>query len=243
MLKGLGDDDLQAYRAPYPRPRRQPTSLLKWPPGVPDRAPRTSFVACRGLRPVAGRQRHVPKLLLTFAGPAELLLIGPADVACPRRTLSTWKSRSADPLLMWRPRTSRRPSPSADGRIATTCSARLGSVGPADRNEDGQPSLTRRRLLLALGAAGGAGVVLGSALGAMEQVVDDDRQPFEPPSSGDFSLQGRGDDIVLSPSSSAPASRAYAQLKLQGKAGYDVTVVDARHRVGGRAGPFGAATR
>ena len=80
VLSGLGDDDLSV---PLALPdSRQPTSTAAVATGVPDRGPpggRRSPV--EAYDQWLANSEHVPKLLLTFAGPAELLLIGPADIA------------------------------------------------------------------------------------------------------------------------------------------------------------------
>jgi monoamine oxidase len=87
-------------------------------------------------------------------------------------------------------------------------------------------------VLVALGALGGAGVVLGS-LSAMELVVDDEPVAFEPPSVGDFSLQGRANnvEVVVLGAGIAGLCAAYEL----GRAGYTVTLIDARERIGGRS--------
>ncbi len=81
VLSGLGDDDLQAYGAPYPtRDSRRP--LLQWPREFPiEGHPADVVRRVEAYDQWLANSDHVPKLLLTFAGPAELLLIGPADIA------------------------------------------------------------------------------------------------------------------------------------------------------------------
>jgi haloalkane dehalogenase len=75
-LTGLRDEDLAAYRAPYPsRESRRP--LLEWPRAFPiegEPADVTSRVEAYDAW-LADRD-DVPKLLLTFDGPSETLMIG-----------------------------------------------------------------------------------------------------------------------------------------------------------------------
>lgn len=109
----------------------------------------------------------------------------------------------------------------------------------------GDGRLTRRQLLTAVGALGGAGAVLG-ALSAIDLFDDGGSAPFAPPSPGDFSLQGRANDasVVVLGAGIAGLCCAY-ELE---KAGYDVTVLESRDRVGGRSwtvrgGDVGTDTR
>jgi monoamine oxidase len=91
-------------------------------------------------------------------------------------------------------------------------------------------SLTRRRFLVGLGAAGGTGAVFG-ALWAIDR-GDPPPDSFQPPAAGDFHLQGRVNDtsVVILGAGVAGLACAY-ELE---KAGYTVTVLEARDRVGGR---------
>lgn len=97
-------------------------------------------------------------------------------------------------------------------------------------------SLSRRRFLTALGAAGGTAAVV-SAL----QVLDrnpaagggqDASLAYRRPSVGDFGLQGRanGQTVVVVGAGIAGLTTAY-ELE---RSGYDVTVVEAAARLGGR---------
>jgi monoamine oxidase len=91
-------------------------------------------------------------------------------------------------------------------------------------------SLTRRQFLTGLGAVGGAGAVLG-ALAVIDRGHEPGR-PFRPPRASDFSLQGRVNDRSVLVLGAGVAGLACA-YELE-KGGYDVTVVEARDRVGGR---------
>jgi monoamine oxidase len=95
-----------------------------------------------------------------------------------------------------------------------------------------EEQLTRRQVLTAVGTIGGAGVLLGS-LAALDLFDDGGRAPFIPPSPGDFSLQGRvnGTSVIVLGAGIAGLCCAY-ELE---KAGYAVTVVEARRRIGGRS--------
>lgn len=76
VLKGLGDDDLDVYRKPYPtRESRRP--LLAWPRAMPIEGEPADVIARIEAydRWLAG-SGEVPKLLLTFDGSAETLMIG-----------------------------------------------------------------------------------------------------------------------------------------------------------------------
>ncbi|HEX6237539.1 MAG TPA: FAD-dependent oxidoreductase [Acidimicrobiales bacterium] len=93
-------------------------------------------------------------------------------------------------------------------------------------------TLTRRQVLTAIGTVGGAGAVVG-ALTALDLLDDGGRAPFRPPSAGDFTLQGRrnGTSVVVLGAGIAGLCCAY-ELE---KAGYAVTVLEARQRLGGRS--------
>ncbi|HEX6420102.1 MAG TPA: haloalkane dehalogenase [Acidimicrobiales bacterium] len=81
VLRGLRDEDHAVYRSYYPTPEsRRP--LLEWPRAMPIEGEPADVVARveaydRWLAASGG----VPKLLLTFDGPAETLMIGPELVA------------------------------------------------------------------------------------------------------------------------------------------------------------------
>lgn len=90
---------------------------------------------------------------------------------------------------------------------------------------------TRRQVLAALGAALGSGAV-ASALTALDLVDEARPAPFRAPRPGDFSLQGRAAarSVLVLGAGMAGLCCAY-ELE---KAGYAVTVVEARPEVGGR---------
>lgn len=77
-----------------------------------------------------------------------------------------------------------------------TAGSGTGSDGhePVTGGVDGQ-TVTRRRLLTAIGVAGGAGALAG-ALGAIGvgSIAGDRTAPFDAPRAGDFTLQGRVND-------------------------------------------------
>src|SRR3954452_7954178 len=93
--------------------------------------------------------------------------------------------------------------------------------------------LTRRRLVQAVGALGGAGIALGSmeALGLAPDIRRHTR-PFQAPRSSDFHLQGRvnGTTVLILGAGDAGLVTAY-ELE---KAGYTCEVLEARDRPGGR---------
>ena len=93
--------------------------------------------------------------------------------------------------------------------------------------------LTRRRLIQALGAAGGAGVALGSmeVLGLAPDVRRH-TTPFRPPGRSDFHLQGRVNDTTVLVLGGGDAGLV-AMYELE-KAGYRVELLEARDRPGGR---------
>lgn len=86
-------------------------------------------------------------------------------------------------------------------------------------------------MLGAIGLVGGATAVLG-ALQAIELAVPHDPAPFVPPEPSDFALQGRSNETTVLVLGAGVAGLA-AAYELE-KAGYAVTVLDARDRVGGR---------
>ncbi|AVA23098.1 MULTISPECIES: haloalkane dehalogenase [unclassified Rhizobium] len=76
ILNGLSDEDHAVYRAPYPtRESRRP--LLEWPRAMPIAGEPVDVVArIEAYDAWLAVSADVPKLLLTFDGPAETLLIG-----------------------------------------------------------------------------------------------------------------------------------------------------------------------
>ncbi|WP_433244308.1 flavin monoamine oxidase family protein [Streptosporangium sp. CA-135522] len=91
-------------------------------------------------------------------------------------------------------------------------------------------TMTRRALLVGVGAAGGAGAMF-AAMGALGLAPDTQEKAFVPPQPSDFSLSGRGAaKVVILGAGVAGLTCAYEL----GKAGYDCTVLEAADRVGGR---------
>ncbi|SFJ72456.1 monoamine oxidase [Streptosporangium canum] len=90
--------------------------------------------------------------------------------------------------------------------------------------------MTRRALLVGVGAAGGAGAMF-AAMGALGLAPDAQEKDFVPPQPSDFSLRGRAAaKVVVLGAGVAGLTCAYEL----GKAGYDCTVLEAADRVGGR---------
>ncbi|GIH78745.1 monoamine oxidase [Planobispora longispora] len=98
--------------------------------------------------------------------------------------------------------------------------ARAGSAG----------GMTRRALLVGLGAAGGAGAMF-AAMGALGLAPDSQERSFTPPRRSDFALSGRASaEVVVLGAGVAGLTCAYEL----GKAGYECTVLEAADRIGGR---------
>ncbi|HEY5698351.1 MAG TPA: FAD-dependent oxidoreductase [Acidimicrobiales bacterium] len=91
-------------------------------------------------------------------------------------------------------------------------------------------TVSRRQFLIGLGAVGGAGAVLGGL--AVIDRGSGDRRPFRAPAAGDFTLQGRTNETSVLVLGAGVAGLACA-YELE-KAGYAVTVLEARGRTGGR---------
>jgi monoamine oxidase len=98
---------------------------------------------------------------------------------------------------------------------------------------------TRRQFLQSVGVAGGAGVMY-STMGALGLAPTAAAAPYTPPRSGDFTLAGRSAArVVVLGAGIAGLTTAY---ELQ-KAGYQVTVLEARDRPGGRNWTVRGGTR
>ncbi len=91
-------------------------------------------------------------------------------------------------------------------------------------------AVTRRQFLRQVGTVGGAGVLYGT-MGGLGLAPAASAAPFVPPQTSDFSLTGRSaKKVVVLGAGVAGLATAYEL----GKAGYDVTVLEARQRPGGR---------
>ncbi|GAA2848759.1 flavin monoamine oxidase family protein [Streptosporangium fragile] len=118
------------------------------------------------------------------------------------------------------------PAPAESEPPAESGSAPAGTAAAGG----GGGGLTRRALLVGVGAAGGAGAMF-AAMGALGLAPESQERDFVPPQRSDFSLTGRGAaKVVVLGGSIAGLTCAYEL----GKAGYDCTVLEASDRVGGR---------
>ncbi|MBB5083552.1 flavin monoamine oxidase family protein [Nonomuraea endophytica] len=91
-------------------------------------------------------------------------------------------------------------------------------------------TVTRRGLLVGIGAAGGAGAMY-AAMGALGLAPDEQEKAFTPPSPSDFTLRGRASAKVVIIGAGVAGLTAAYEL---GKAGYDCTLLEARGQAGGR---------
>jgi len=88
IMTGLSDADLDVYRAPYPtRESRRP--LLAWPRSTPiEGEPKDVVERVEAYDRWLAVGAEVPKLLLTFEGSPETLLVGPAMVDWCRKNIA-----------------------------------------------------------------------------------------------------------------------------------------------------------
>ncbi|GAA3948780.1 flavin monoamine oxidase family protein [Actinomadura viridis] len=93
--------------------------------------------------------------------------------------------------------------------------------------------VSRRGFLTRVGATGGAGAMFATmgALGLAPSAEAATRVPFQPPRRSDFTLRGRGAARIAVLGAGVAGLAAAYEL---GKAGYDVTILEAQDRVGGR---------
>ncbi|PZG09955.1 flavin monoamine oxidase family protein [Nonomuraea aridisoli] len=91
-------------------------------------------------------------------------------------------------------------------------------------------ALTRRGLLVGIGAVGGAGAMY-AAMGALGLAPSEQDKAFTPPRPGDFALRGRAAASVVILGAGVAGLTAAYEL---GKAGYDCTILEARAKAGGR---------
>ena len=97
VLNGLSSEDHAIYRAPYPtRESRRP--LLAWPRAMPIEGEPADVVARIEAYDVwLAESTDIPKLLLTFDGPAETLLIGEAMTAWCRANVANLEVENCGP--------------------------------------------------------------------------------------------------------------------------------------------------
>ncbi|MFC5750101.1 flavin monoamine oxidase family protein [Actinomadura rugatobispora] len=100
-------------------------------------------------------------------------------------------------------------------------------------DESNGTGVSRRGFLTRVGATGGAGAMFATmgALGLAPSAEAATRTPFQPPRASDFRLRGRGAAKVAVLGAGVAGLAAAYEL---GKAGYDVTILEAQDRVGGR---------
>ncbi|MFI6597923.1 flavin monoamine oxidase family protein [Nonomuraea sp. NPDC050536] len=91
-------------------------------------------------------------------------------------------------------------------------------------------ALTRRGLLVGIGAAGGAGAMY-AAMGALGLAPSEQDKAYTPPQKSDFHLTGKGAAKVVILGAGVAGLIAAYEL---GKAGYDCTLLEASDRAGGR---------
>jgi haloalkane dehalogenase len=96
-LNGLSDEDLELYRKPYPtRESRRP--LLEWPRATPINGEPAEVVArIETYDRWLAQNESVPKLLLTFDGSPETLMIGPEMTAWCAANIASLEIESCGP--------------------------------------------------------------------------------------------------------------------------------------------------
>jgi haloalkane dehalogenase len=97
IQKGISDADLDVYRQPYPtRDSRRP--LLAWPRSMPiEGEPADVVERIETYDRWLGESADVPKLLLTFDGTAETLLVGPAIIDWCGENIANLEIRNCGP--------------------------------------------------------------------------------------------------------------------------------------------------
>ncbi|WP_246090087.1 flavin monoamine oxidase family protein [Nonomuraea deserti] len=91
-------------------------------------------------------------------------------------------------------------------------------------------ALTRRGLLVGIGAVGGAGAMY-AAMGALGLAPSEQSKDYVAPRPGDFTLRGKGTAKVVIIGAGVAGLTAAYEL---GKAGYECTLLEAREKAGGR---------
>lgn len=97
IAKGISDADLDVYRQPYPtRESRRP--LLAWPRSMPvEGEPADVVERIEAYDRWLGQSADVPKLLLTFDGAPETLLVGSAIIDWCRQNIANLDIRNCGP--------------------------------------------------------------------------------------------------------------------------------------------------
>jgi monoamine oxidase len=104
------------------------------------------------------------------------------------------------------------------------------AVSGSNVRGSGPHGLTRRALLVGVGAAGGAGAMY-AVMGALGLAPSSQDTAFVPPQPSDFALRGTGSARVAVLGAGVAGLTCAYEL---GKAGYDCTVLEARDVAGGR---------
>ncbi|WP_144378622.1 haloalkane dehalogenase [Mesorhizobium amorphae] len=97
VLSGLSDEDLRIYGQPYPtRESRRP--LLEWPRSIPINGEPANVVArIEAYDRWLATSGNVPKLLLTFEGSPETLMIGPEMIAWCAENIASLEIENCGP--------------------------------------------------------------------------------------------------------------------------------------------------